>query len=69
MADIIIPAKEAHQALQNVLDQLAKVDKTKLKRRNKRQSSLAQWEGALRTAMGELEEWCPSFTLEAPAKQ
>jgi hypothetical protein len=69
MADIIIPTKEAHQALKDVLDQLAKVDKTKLQRRNKRPSSVEQWEDALRTAMAEIVEWCPSFTIEMSPKE
>jgi hypothetical protein len=73
MADIPIPAKKAHQALQDVLDRLAMADTSKLKPKSppgtsERTQTPEEWEDALRTAMAEIEEWCPTFTLLLPPK-
>lgn len=72
MADIIIPAKLAHDALALLLDQLAMANtKTLVKKdkgKNTKSKNQQEWQAALRTAMDEIDEWCPSFTLTLPPK-
>jgi hypothetical protein len=73
MADIPIPAKKAHEALQNVLDRLALADKSKLKPKSppgttELSQTPDEWEKALQRAVAEIEEWCPSFDMVLPAK-
>ena len=72
MADIVIPTREAHQALKNVLDQLARANTEKLVKKNKGKNTKSQdvteWQAALVTAMDEIDEWCPSFTMVLPPK-
>jgi hypothetical protein len=73
-ADIPIPAKQAHDMLKKLLDRLAMADTSRLeptgRHKNKGLSTTPdQWEEALRTAMFEIEEWCPTFTLTLPPRE
>lgn len=73
MADIIIPARLAHDALALLLDQLALANTKKLVKKNKgkntKSADAKEWQDALRTAMDEIDEWCPTFTLTLPPKE
>ena len=69
-----MPAREAFDALQTLIDELAKVDISGLKRQGKpklkhvKSQNPDEWVAALRTAQDEIEEWCPGFSMELPPK-
>jgi hypothetical protein len=72
-----IPAREAFDAIQNLLTELEKIDRSKLRRRgstalksNKERltQSADEWERFLRDTLMEIEEWCPQFTIEEDPK-
>jgi len=73
-----IALKPAHDELQKLIEQLDKVDITKLKPTRERPTTTTPiaWETALKNARLALEEWCPNpepgenqFGLEAPLKR
>jgi hypothetical protein len=68
---IHIPTREARLAVQKLLDALDKADTSKLESRTQlgmkrvgKTQNVSQWKQALRTTVNEIEEWCPSFTID-----
>ena len=61
-----LATKEAHKALRTLLDQLERLNTDNLQpggQRIGRTKTVDEWEFVLRTAAEEIEEWCPSFTI------
>ena len=69
-ARIPIPTRQAHTILRQLLARLAKADTSELKRQRRggKTEDPEEWQEALRTAVREIEEWCPSFTMALDPK-
>ena len=67
---IPIPTRQAHTILKQLLARLAKADTSKLERQRRggKTEDPEEWQEALRTAVLEIEEWCPTFTLTLDPK-